>query len=145
MNKQMKSTVKVLLQLGWEKELNTALANKPAQVLVNQLIKYELETGNTKTKQDVSGHIYLFLYSVSRRSCSFTSGTILPCCLHFSRPYSGLKKKSHFNTLDFPFHPDNYTIIPLHSKKIHPGVIGMLCGGSYPESTAVRVWGNKSR
>lgn len=39
-------------------------------------------------------------------------------------PHHGLKK-SHFNTLDFLFHPDNYTIIRLHSKKkIHPGVIG---------------------
>ncbi len=31
-------------------------------------------------------------------------------------PHHGLKK-SHFNTLDFPFQPDNYTIIRLHTKK----------------------------
>lgn len=61
------------------------------------------------------GHMYLFIYFVSR-PCSFTCGTVLPHCLHFLPTHSGLKKKSHFNTLDFLFHPDNYTIILPHSK-----------------------------
>lgn len=58
-------------------------------------------------------------------------------------PHHGLKK-SHFNTLDFLFHPDNYTIIRLHSKK-NPSR-GNWCGregGSYPDSTALPERGSR--